>query len=60
MLAGSSTGQTLKKFSVAIVVDFRPEPTETFQLVLDSAVNAGLDPSFSVGTGVIFNGVEQV
>jgi hypothetical protein len=53
-------GQTLKQVSVPIVLDFRPEPTETFQLVLESPVNAGLDPSFNVGTGVIFNGLEQI
>jgi len=53
-------GQTVKSVAVPIVLDFRAEPTETFQLVLDSPVNAGLDPTFHVGIGTIFDGVEEL
>jgi len=53
-------GQTEKQVVVPIVLDFRAEPTETFQFVLESPVNAGLDPSFHVGTGVIFDGTERL
>jgi hypothetical protein len=51
-------GQTRKSVIVPIVLDFRAEPTETFQLVLESPVNADLDPTRHIGTGIIFNGVE--
>jgi len=53
-------GQTVKSVAVPLVLDFRAEPTETFQLVLESPVNADLDPSLHVGTGTILDGVEQL
>ena len=53
-------GQTVKSVAVPIVLDFRSEPTETFQLVLESPVNAGLDPTFHIGTGTILDGVEDL
>lgn len=53
-------GQTVKSVAVPIVLDFRAEPTETFQLVLESPVNADLDPTLHVGIGTILDGVEQL
>jgi hypothetical protein len=51
-------GQTVKTVAVPIVIDFRAEPTETFQFVLEAPVNAGLDPTGHVGIGTILDGVE--
>src|SRR5262245_50243810 len=53
-------GQTAKSVVVPIVIDFRAEPTETFQLKLESPVNAGLDPTHHVGIGTIFNGLLDI
>ena len=51
-------GQTAKSVIVPMVLDFRAEPTETYRLVLESPVNADLDPTQHIGTGTILNGVE--
>jgi hypothetical protein len=51
-------GQTTKSVIVSMVLDYRAEPTETYRIVLESPVNADLDPTQHVGTGTIFNGVE--
>jgi hypothetical protein len=51
-------GQTMKSVVVSMVLDFRAEPTETYSLVLESPVNADLDPTRHIGIGTIFDGVE--
>jgi hypothetical protein len=51
-------GETAKSVIVSMVRDVRQEPTETYQLVLESPVNANLDPTQHIGTGTIRDGAE--